>query len=72
MNKFSLKGSIIDQDFIIHILNNLPKDYVVILDGLKHHLTVTGDNALTIDEIPKKMNHWYEKIKDKKRRKYRR
>ena len=44
---------------MIHILNNLPKDYNMILDGLKNCLTMTGDNALlAIDMICKKFNHW--------------
>ena len=66
MNKLGLQGSVTDKDFIIHILNNFPKDYNVILDGLKNCLTVTGDYALTIIVIHKKFNHRYEKIKNKK------
>ena len=27
MNEFDLKGSITDEDFMIYILNNLPKEY---------------------------------------------
>ena len=49
MNKFDQKGSVSDKDFMIHILNNLPNEYDVILNGLENHLTVTGDDALTID-----------------------
>ena len=30
---------------MIHVLNNLPKDYVVILDGLENHLMVIGDDV---------------------------
>ena len=41
---------------MIHMLNNLPKDYNVVLDGLENHLIGTGDNALTV------LNHWYERI----------
>ena len=51
---------------MIHILNNLPKEYDVILDGLENCLTATRDNALTIDSIRKKLNHRQEKIKNKK------
>ena len=54
---------------MINILNNLPKDYHVILDGLEDYLTMTGDNALTIDVICKKLNHWYKKLKIEKRKK---
>ena len=53
MNEFSQKGSVSDEDFMIHILNNLPKEYNVILDGLENRLTAIRENALTIDSIPK-------------------
>ena len=55
---------------MIHVLNNLPEEYDVILDGLKNRLTATGENALTIDSIHKKLNHRYEKIKSKKEEKH--
>ena len=63
------KGNVSDKDFMIHILNNLPKEYHVILDGLENHLTATRDNALTIDLICKKLNHRYKKIIAKKEEK---
>ena len=69
MNKFGLKGSITDEDFMICILNKYPKDYDVILDGLENRLTATGDDALMIDMICEKSNHLYEKVKNKKRKK---
>ena len=55
---------------MIHVLNNLPKEYNVILDGLENHLTATGENALTIDSICKKLNHRYKKIKSKREEKH--
>ena len=51
------------EDFMIHVLNNLPEEYDVILDGLENHLMATGENALTVDSIHEKLNHRYEKIK---------
>ena len=45
------------KDFMIHVLNNLPKEYDVILNGLENRLMATGDDALTIDSISKKLNH---------------
>ena len=66
MTKFGQKGNISDEDFMIHILNNLPEEYDVILDRLKNHLTVTRENALTIDLIHEKLHHRYQKIKVKK------
>ena len=49
MNEFGQKGNITDKDLMVHVLNNLSEDYDVILDGLKNYLTVTDDNALTIN-----------------------
>ena len=67
MTEFRQKGNISDEDFMIHVLNNLPEEYYVILDGLENRLTATRENALTIDSIREKFNHRYEKIKQKKK-----
>ena len=71
MTKFGQKGNLSDEDFMIHVLNNLPEEYNVILDGLKNRLMATGENALTIDLICEKLNHRYKKskVRKKKRRK---
>ena len=66
--EFGQNGSITDEDFMIHILNNLPEDYDVILKGLENHLTATWDDALTINVIQRRLNHMHEKIKNKKRK----
>ena len=65
MNKFSLKDSITDEDLMIYVLNKLPKEYDVVLDGFKNRLTVSGDDALTIDVICEKLKHCYKKLKTK-------
>ena len=70
MNEFRLKGSTTDEDFMIHVLNNLPDDYNVILDGLENCLMVTRDDVLTIDVMCEKLNHAVtKKSKTKKREK---
>ena len=69
MNEFGQKGNVSDEDFMIQVLNNLPKEYDVILDGLENHLVATRDDALTINSIHKKSNHRYKKIKNKKEEK---
>ena len=66
MNKFRQKGNKAIKDFMINILNNLPEDHDVILDGIENCLTATGDDALTINNIREKLNHWYKKINSKK------
>ena len=65
MNKFDLKCSKTGKDFIIHILNNLPKEYYLIIKGLENHLIASGDGALNIEVICKKINHRYKNIKKK-------
>ena len=51
MTKFSLKGIINEENFMIHIIKKLPEEYDVILDGLENHLMSSGPNALTIEMI---------------------
>ena len=62
MIEFGQTGSI-TKDFMIHVLNNLPKDYDVALNGLEN-CPVTGDDALTINVIREKLNHRYNKMKN--------
>ena len=69
MNIFGQKGNVSDEDFMIYVLNNLPKEYYAILDGLENHLTMTGDDVLTINLICERMNHRYKKLKEKKKKK---
>lgn len=54
-----------DKDFMVKILNNLPSEYDVILDGLENRLTLdqSDPNALTIENIREKLNNRYERIK---------
>ena len=68
-NEFGLKGNITDEDHMINILNNLPEDYSVIVDGLENHLMAARDNVLTMNMICKKLNHRYKKRKIKMIRK---
>ena len=69
MNKFVHNGNVSGEDFMIHVLNNLPEGYDIILNELENPLTMPGDDALTIDSICEKLNHRYERIKSKKEEK---
>ena len=62
MNEFRQKGNITDEDFMIHVLNNFPKECDVVLNGVKNCLMASGDDVLTIDVTCKKLNHWCKKI----------
>ena len=62
--QFWLKDNLADEDFMIHVVNNLP-NYDVILDRLENHLTSYGDDAFTIEDIREKLNHRNQKIKNK-------
>ena len=53
MIKFGQKGNVTDEDFMIHVLNNLPEEYDVILDRLENCLTATGENALQLMQFRK-------------------
>ena len=69
MSKFGFKDNITDEDFIIHMINSLPKEYNVILNGIENCLSSSRDNALAIEVTCDKLNHRYKKIKNKNDRK---
>ena len=54
------KMAISDQDFLLHTLNNLPKEYDVqdnvVLDRLESQLDETGDKALTLEMVCEKLS----------------
>ena len=50
---------------MIHVLNDLPKDFNVILDDLENCLTLSSVGALMIEVIREKLNHRCKKIKNK-------
>ena len=56
MSEFSVNSNIKNQDFIIHILHNLPEEFVIILVGLENHLATTGPDVLTIKVKRDKLN----------------
>ena len=64
MDSISLSSKMSDQDFMIHILNNLPESYDVILDGMESRLMLpdSDPNKLTIENIRDKLNSRFERI----------
>ena len=69
MNEFGVKGSINDNNFMIHITNTLLKEYHVIFDRHKSHLMLSGNDALTIKVIGEKLNRRFNNIKNKNKKK---
>ena len=67
MDKISLTAKMTDQDFMIHVLNNLTEEYDVILDGMESKLMLgeSDPSRLTIEEIRSKLNNRYERIEDR-------
>ena len=56
-------SAISDRDLMVKILNNLPSEYDVILDGLESRLNKSGDDALTLEDIREKLGTRYARIK---------
>eukprot|EP01083_Nonionella_stella_P214315 772272_1 len=56
-----------DMDFMIHVLNNLPELYDVVLDGMENRLMLAdGDaNKLTIEDVRDKLNNRFERIDER-------
>lgn len=67
MDNISITARMTDVDFMIHILNNLPEDYDVVLDGLESRLMLKdGDpNKLTIEDVRDKLNNRYERLDER-------
>ncbi len=47
-------------EFMIHVLNNLPEEYDVVLDSLETHLVSTGEDRLTLESLREKLNSRFE------------
>ncbi len=54
---------------MIHVLNNLPEEYDVVLDSLETHLVSTGEDRLTLESLREKLNSRFEGITSKEREK---
>ena len=71
MNKISLSTQMSDQDFMIHVLNNLPEEYDVVLDGMESRLLLADSdpNKLTIEDVRAKVNNRFERIEEREGKK---
>ncbi len=57
-------------DVMIHVLNNFPEEYDVVLDSLETHLVSNGEDRLTLEFLSKKSNSRFERIISNEREKY--
>ena len=69
MDKNGLVGRMSDMELMIHVLNNLPEKYDVVLDSLETHLLSTGEDKLTFEALQEKLNSRFERISSKERKK---
>ena len=60
-------SAISEKDFMVKILNNLPEEYDVILDGLENRLEASGNQKLTLEGIRDKLGSQYARIKKNKK-----
>ena len=53
IDKISVSTKMSDEDFMIHVLNNLTEDYDVVLDGMESRLMLNENNPnkLTIEDV---------------------
>lgn len=66
MDQIHISSRMSDLDFLIHVLNNLPELYDVVLDGMESKLMLadTDPNKLKIEDVRDKLNSRYERIID--------
>ena len=69
MDSIDISTKMSDMDFMIHVLNNLPELYDVVLDGMESRLMLKdGDaNKLMIEDIRDKLNNRYERIDEREK-----
>ncbi len=70
MDEIENMGRMSDMEFWINVLNNLPKEYWVVLDNLETCLRATDEAMLTHKALTKKLNSRFERINSKKGEKY--
>jgi len=56
-----------DEDFMIHVLNNLTEDYDVVLDGMESRLMLNENdpNKLTIEDVRDKLSGRFDRIRER-------
>jgi len=59
----AMKASIDDDDLIVYVLNNLPKEYDMIVKQLEDDLHHTGDRKLTLERVRDKLRIKFQRIK---------
>ena len=69
MDKIGLAEKMSDMEFIIHMLNNLPEEYNVVLDRLDSHLVSINEDKLTLEALWEELNSRFEQISSKEREK---
>jgi hypothetical protein len=51
---------------MVKVINNLPEEHDVVVDGLENKLSSSGDKALTVEKMKDKLNDRYQRILDHK------
>ena len=62
MNEIGLVRGMSDMEVMIHVLNNLPEEYDVVLDSLETHIVSTGEDKLALKALQEKLNSRFEMI----------
>ena len=67
IDKISVSTKMSDEDFMIHVLNNLTKDYDVVLDGMESRLMLKENdpNKLSIEEVRDKLSGRYDRVRER-------
>ena len=65
MEDIHIATTMSDLDFLIHVLNNLPDKYDVVLDGMEERLMLEDSDPkkLTIGDMRDKLNNRFERLK---------
>ncbi len=69
MNEIGLVGIMTDMEFMIHVLNNPPEEYDVVLDSLETRLVSTGEDKFSLESLSEMLSSRFERIISKERQK---
>ena len=71
MEDIHIATTMSDLDFLIHVLNNLPDEYDVVLDGMEERLMLKDSDPkkLTIGDMRDKLNNRFERLKERSKEK---
>ena len=66
MNELELMSYISDNNFMLHIIDNLPEEYEALLTDVENRLMVESGYKLIIELMHQKLNNFFKRLENKR------